>query len=84
MWISTPKLEKTCANSTAMYPPPRMTMLVGRASSRMMVSEVWNSTPDFATTGGIDGRPPVAITICSASMRVSSLITNSCGPAKRA
>ena len=50
----------------------------------MMVSEVWNATPDSATTGGIDGRPPVAITICSASMRVSSLITNSCGPAKRA
>ena len=72
------------ANSAATEPPPTMTMLAGSSSIRMMVSEVQNSTPASAITGGIVGRAPVATTMWSAVIRVASSMTSSCGPAKRA
>ena len=57
-----------------------MTMLAGSSPIPMIVSEVWNATPDSAITGGTVGRAPVATTIRSAVMCVRSSMTSSRGP----
>lgn len=61
-----PRAEKTCANSDAMKPLPRITRCSGRAGSRMMSSLVTYGTPPRVTSSGTTGRDPAAITTWSA------------------
>ena len=61
-----------------------MTMLAGSVPMPMIVSEVWNSIPDSAMTGGTAGRAPVATTMRSAVTCVRPSMTSSRGPRKRA
>ena len=57
----------------------------GSASMRITVSEVWNGTPDSATTRGTTGRDPAAITMRSAeSARSGPSMCSSPGPVNRA
>ena len=48
----TPNPLKMAANSAAMYPEPSTIRCSGSSSMRMIVSDVWNGTPESATTGG--------------------------------
>ncbi len=63
-----PNPAKTCPISAAMKPPPMMPSRRGRASNRMIESDVWNRTVDSPGIGGIVGREPAATTILSAVM----------------
>ena len=70
-WVSLPKLFKTPANSTAIYPAPTTATRFGNS---FKANTPFESIPYSAPfTAGILGRPPVAIKIWSA-------VTNSVEP----
>ncbi|BDZ58866.1 hypothetical protein GCM10025872_25230 [Barrientosiimonas endolithica] len=54
--------EKTWANSEAMKPAPTIAIRRGSRSMRMIVSLVWNGTPDRRITSGATACEPVAMT----------------------
>ena len=82
-----PRAEKTWANSAAMNPPPTITRCSGNSAIRMIVSLVWNSTPESAITSGTTARDPAAMTtrsaVNSSSASVRSRKPSAVRPANR-
>ena len=68
MLTAEPKAAKTCPISAAMNPPPMTAIDRGTSAMRMIVSDVWKSTPSSPGIAGMAGRDPEATTICSPVM----------------
>jgi hypothetical protein len=77
------EVPNTWPISAAMNPPPMITIDRGSASSRMIVSEVWNGTSSKPAMGGTSGREPAATTIRSV-VRVSPPTSSTLGATNRA